>query len=83
MNFDNLEDLFTTQKKDEYNISVKQRKNMWIVEDNKGRTAIGSTLEDAKENYVELFNKEYNELKERVDRDLEESRRKHRALWNY
>lgn len=83
MDFENFLDILNGKKKEETQFFVTERRNMWIVEDNKGRSAIGKTLEEAKANFINATNKEYEALKERVERDAAESRRKHRELWNY
>jgi hypothetical protein len=82
MEFDFI-DLFEEKKKKETQYFITEKRNMWIVEDSEGRSAIGKTLDEAKENFMELLNREYMVLKERVDRDAAESKRRHRELWNY
>jgi hypothetical protein len=76
-------ELLNGKKKDEIQYFVWQHKHMWIVEDSKGRSAMGNTRDEATKNFLELMDREYAALKEKVDRDTEESTRKHRELWGY
>jgi hypothetical protein len=61
---------------------IYQHGLMWVVSDDK-YIATGKTRDGAIDNFIELLNKEYARLKQKVDQDIQESRTKHRKLWNY
>lgn len=76
-------DALNNPNKDETKYFITERRNGWIIEDNKGRSAIGRTFEDAKANFIEALDREYKKLCEKVDSNAAEMKRKHRELWNY
>lgn len=78
-----LFDFLNNPKNDETQYFVTERLNGWIIEDDKGRSAIGKTFEEAKLNFIELLKREYKVLCKKVERDAAEMKRKHRELWNY
>ncbi|GMX64428.1 hypothetical protein Elgi_36970 [Paenibacillus elgii] len=75
-----IEESLTQRKTND--IEIYQNGHMWVCID-KEIIGIGEKRNDAIENYKYWLNKKYELLKEKVERDLEESRRKHRELWNY